>query len=89
VLVDRAVSLHHPHIDVGALYNVTETSGGLENFVKVTKQSNKNVPVLGMVEDIALKDFTVLLVRLREGHFLDIEKQFLVGLDSIMESAGD
>ena len=68
-----------------ALNHVSQRGGGLKHFEEVTQESDKDVSVFWVVEDVALHNFAVLMLCFGKRHFLDIEKQLFVRLDSIVK----
>ena len=88
VFVVMTESLHHSHKDVGCFNKVTQKGFCLKHFFEISEESDKNVTVLRVVEDIALHHFCVFLENFVfwDDHLLNVEKQFFVCLKCIVES---
>ena len=59
----------------------------LTNLIKVPQQSDKDITVLGVVEDVALHDLGSVFksLVLRTAHLMNVEQQLTVSLHCIVE----
>ena len=80
----------HAYVDVGRLNKVAQISPCLKHLSEVAEESDKNVAVFWVVEDVILHHFCIFsqIFIFRGNHFVDVEKELFVGLEGIVESVG-
>ena len=61
VTILRGVPLHLSEVDVSGLNDVSQTSPRLKHLVEISQQCDKDIPVLWVVEDVAVDDLCTIV----------------------------